>query len=155
MRKIAAMLVALGLTLGLLGAGIGATFTDSNTATANISVGTFALNISAVAPTGGTAVVAADNKSVTITCPLIVSSAAGSCVSAITVTNAGSIPADVSMAITTAPLAPFTSHTGPVASTHLLTGNTLVVNGGLDWPSLDSTVLGHTYSVTYTFSASA
>jgi hypothetical protein len=36
LRKIAGVLVAGGLMVGLLGAGVGATFTDSATATANV-----------------------------------------------------------------------------------------------------------------------
>jgi hypothetical protein len=157
MRKIAATLVALGLTLGLLGAGISATFTDSASATMSVHVGTFSMSISAVAPAGGSAVVSPDGKSVTVTCSDIQSSAAGSCISAITVTNTGSIPMQVGVAVA-GPAAPFTSALGPippVAGPTLAQGETYVVNGGLSWPSLTNAQLGLTYTVVYTFSASA
>ena len=81
LRKVAGLLVAGGLMVGLLGAGVGAQFTDSATATANVAVGTFGMSITAVAPAGGTAVVSLDGKSVTITCSDVVSSAAGHCLS--------------------------------------------------------------------------
>ena len=113
------------------------------------------MTISAVAPAGGTAVVAGDGKSVTITCPDIVSSAAGSCVSAITLTNTGSIPMQPGIAVS-GPVAPFTSNQGPIpaaAGPLMHHGDTYVINGGLDWPILTSAVLGNSYSVTYTFSA--
>ena len=42
LRKVASVLVGLGLVIGLMGAGVGASFTDSATATANITSARFA-----------------------------------------------------------------------------------------------------------------
>jgi len=67
MRKIAATLVALGLTLGLFGAGVSATFTDSASASQQINVGSFAIALHSDTP-GAT--VSADGK--TLTCPVLV-----------------------------------------------------------------------------------
>ena len=157
MRKIAATLVALGLTLGLLGAGVSATFTDNATANMSVHVGTYGFSIAASTPTGGTVVVNNTTKTVTITCADIVSSAAGSCVSAITMTSTGTIPIQIGLAVS-GPVAPFTSHQGPIpaaAAPVMQLNNTYVVNGGLDWPELFNAQLGQTYTVVYTFSASA
>jgi hypothetical protein len=60
--------------------------------------------------------------------------------------------------IRTGPDAPFVSVQGPIptpAGPILSHGDTYVVNGGLAWPDLSNAQLGLSYSVTYTFSASA
>jgi len=67
MRKIAATLVALGLTLGLLGAGVSATFTDSASANQQINVGSFAIGLQSDTPGAS---VSPDGK--TLTCPILV-----------------------------------------------------------------------------------
>jgi hypothetical protein len=144
-----------GLVVGLIGGGVGAAFTDTATAVANINVGTFGMTISAVAPTGGTAVVSLDLHTVTISCPTIQSSAAGSCVSAITITSTGSVPLKFGVAVS-AVTSPFTSAQGPlpmVANPTLTQGQTFVFNGGLVWPELGNAQLGQSYSVTYTITA--
>ena len=76
--------------------------------------------------------------------------------SAITVTNTGSIPMQVGITVA-GPLAPFTSvlHAIPaIAGPTLSHGDDYVVNGGLAWPVLTNEQLGLSYSVTYTFAAS-
>ncbi len=45
LRKIAGLLVASGVTIGLIGGGVGAVFHDQVTARENIDVGTFACKI--------------------------------------------------------------------------------------------------------------
>jgi hypothetical protein len=86
-RKVATTLGVAGLALGLLGAGVGATYTDSATAAQNISVGTFSCRVSATDPH---AVVS--GNSVTINLPPILSSASSNYLMDVTVTNTGTIP---------------------------------------------------------------
>jgi predicted ribosomally synthesized peptide with SipW-like signal peptide len=151
LRKAAGLLVAAGLMLGLIGAGVSATFSDSATAITNISVGTFGVSINAP---GG--VQSADHHSVTVTCPQIVASAASQCSALFTITSTGSIPANISVSVTTAPAAPFTALV-PSLSKPLLSGvgDTATFTGGLAWPELGTAQLGQSYSVTYTVSATA
>lgn len=147
MRKIATLLVALGLTLGLLGAGISATFTDSATANMSVSVGTFNIDLSSSTPG---AVVNGGNVSFTV--PSLQSSAAGSAPFVFTVTSTGSIPALIHVTATT-PAAPFTDALGPVADFTLTQGQAHVFNAGLAWPELFNGDLGKSAAVTYTVSA--
>ncbi|MDP9467685.1 MAG: hypothetical protein M3P32_02935 [Chloroflexota bacterium] len=147
MRKIATLLVALGLTLGLLGAGISATFTDSATGTTTVSVGTFNIDLSSSTPG---AVVTGGNISLTF--PTIQSSAAGSAPLVFTVTSTGSIPALIHVTATT-PVAPFTDRLGSVADFTLTQGQTHVFDAGLSWPELFNGDLGTSAAVTYTVSA--
>jgi hypothetical protein len=147
MRKTAALLVALGLTLGLLGAGISATFTDSATGAMTVSVGTFNIDLSTSTPG---AVVSGGNISFTI--PTLQSSAAGTAPFAFTVTSTGSIPALIHVTATT-PAAPFTDMLGSVADFTLAQGQTQVFDAGLSWPELFNGDLGKSATVTYTVSA--
>ena len=68
LRKLATVLVGLGLVVGLVGAGVSAQFTDSATATSASASARSRSSIDAVAPAGGTAVVVG-HATVTITCP--------------------------------------------------------------------------------------
>jgi predicted ribosomally synthesized peptide with SipW-like signal peptide len=60
LRKIAVLLAAGGLAVGLIGGGVGAQFTDQVQAIQNINVGTFSCIIS----DGGGGTISADQKSV-------------------------------------------------------------------------------------------
>ena len=151
MRKTAAIIAVFALSLGLLGAGLSAQFSDSATATTSIHVGTFAIQI--VAPSDG--VIAADGKSVTYSCPDIQSSVPASCALNFTVKDVGTIAASnvtVTAAIagdgaqfSAVAVAPFT----------LAAGGTHAVAGGISWTELGNGNLGQTVTVTYTISASA
>ncbi len=146
-RKFATLLATAGLSLTLIGAGLGATFTDSATAGVTVQVGTFNIDITSAQ---GTVV----GNTVTFAVPTIQSSAAGSAPFAFTVTSTGSIPALIHVT-TTGPAAPFVDMLGPVADFTLTEGESHVFNGGLDWPELFNGQLGQSYSVTYTIEASA
>jgi len=149
LRKAAGLLVAAGLAVGLIGAGVSAQFTDSAVATTTIHVGTFNIDISSSAP----GVVQVDGTSVTYTCPDIQSSAAGSCSFPFTLTNTGSIPATIAISATV-PASPFTAVAiGPVAP--IAGGAHVDLSGGLQWTELFNANLNQTVSVTYTISASA
>lgn len=65
LRKIAGLLVAFGLVVGLIG-GAGATFLDTATASQQINVGTFGISLDSSTPG---ALVSADGK--TLTCPAV------------------------------------------------------------------------------------
>jgi hypothetical protein len=147
MRKIVTTLVALGLTLGLFGAGISATFTDSATADMSVTVGTFNIDLSTSTPG---AVVNGGNISFTV--PTLQSSAPGSVPFAFTVTSTGSIPALIHVTATT-PTAPFTDMLGTVADFTLTQGQSHVFDAGLSWPELVNDDLGKSATVTYTVSA--
>jgi predicted ribosomally synthesized peptide with SipW-like signal peptide len=72
LRRIASALVAVALGVGLIGAGVSASWTDSATAAANVNVGTFACEITSATPS---AIVSPDRHSVTFTEADIISSA--------------------------------------------------------------------------------
>ena len=145
LRKIAGLVAAFGLTLGLLGSGISATFTDQATAGMTIQVGTFDIDITSAQGT-------VSGSIVTFSAPDIQSSAAGSAPFAFTVTSTGSIPALIHV-ISTSPAAPFTDKLGSVADFTLTQGESHVFKAGLDWPELSNAALGKTVSITYTISA--
>ena len=75
LRKIAGLLAAFGLTVGLIGGGVGAVFQDQVTATEDISVGKVACEITSASPAGSNMVIAPDRKSLTYTPDMITSSA--------------------------------------------------------------------------------
>ena len=157
LRKIAGVLVGLGLVVGMMGAGIGASFVDSASATANIAVGTFGLSITST--TAGAVVVntgTAGNSSVhtvTYDCPTILSSKPGSCPLQLTLTNTGTIPMTVAVAWNTVPV-PFQAI--PMLNSYSLAGGESkpIPQAGIMWgQQLTDANLGQTISITYTFTA--
>ncbi len=145
MRKLATLLVALGLTFGLIGAGVAATFSDSVTATQNIEVGTLACEISHT--TAG--VISSNHKSVTYDAPKILSSAAASAPFTFTVQSTGDIPAKLHVTQTT-PGAPFTSILASPADVVLQQNDTHAYTAGLQWGPLGNDDMGDSASITYT-----
>lgn len=89
---------AAALSIGLLAfaPGVGASFTDGGTATANINVGTLKCNVSTNAAGATTS-----GNSVTFNLPTITSSLPGQETAPVTVTNAGNIPMNVSWNVAT------------------------------------------------------
>ena len=151
LRKIAGLLAAGGLTVGLIGGGVGAVFQDSVTATENINVGTFSCKIVAATPGAASDGIAADGKSLTFTAPTIMSSAPGSAPFTFTVENTGSIP-DV-LTVTTSPdplSAPFSIIGAPFGSVPLATGATHTYSTGVSWTELGTGNLGQHGTVTWT-----
>jgi predicted ribosomally synthesized peptide with SipW-like signal peptide len=145
-RRIAIFLASGGAALALIGTGVAASFTDSATATANIKVGTFGIAISSTTPT---AVIS--GKTVTLNCPDIATSAAGSCALNFTVTNTGTIPASVTV-VATSLSAPFSDmFVNPGAETLGASGFTY--NGGIQWTTLSNANLGQSVTITYTINA--
>jgi hypothetical protein len=150
LRKFASVLVGLGLVVGLMGAGIGASFTDSATATTSIHVGTFNIDISSTAP----GVVTVDGTSVTYTCPDIQSSAAGSCAFPFTITNTGSMAANITVSATT-PASPFSDMLGAVTPFSLAGGAHHDFAAGIQWTELGQSNLNQQVQIVYTIGASA
>jgi hypothetical protein len=144
-RKIVGLFAGFALAVGLIGAGVGAQFTDSVTAKENITVGTFACQI--IQPSSGT--IAADGKSVEYNAPPILSSAPGSDPFSFTVENTGSIPQVLTVS-SSAVSAPFSAMLAPVVPVTLTTGQTQLYNVGLQWTELDNSWLGKSGSITYT-----
>lgn len=146
LRRIAGLLAAFGLTLGLIGGGVGAVFTDTLTATENINVGTFACVINDATPG---AIIAGDRKSVSYTAPTINSSAAGNAPFFFEVSNAGSIAANLT--VSTSPVsAPFSIIGAPFAAVPLPVAGTHTYNTGVSWGALTNANLGTSGSVTWT-----
>jgi predicted ribosomally synthesized peptide with SipW-like signal peptide len=145
-RKIAATLGVAGLTLGLLGAGVGAAFTDSATAVQNIKVGTFQCQISSTTPN---AVVSTDKHSVTYNAADIMTSAAGTSPFSFTVSSMGTIPVLVHVTQTT-PVTPFTSLLAAPADVTLAAFASTTYAAGLQWPVLGSADLGKAVTISYT-----
>ncbi len=157
LRKIAGLLAASGLTLGLIGGGVGAVFEDEVTATQKITVGTFGCEITSAAPPGPEMVIAPDGKSVTYT-PATITSSAASAVGLkfdFTVKNTGTIPATFTVqspgtqGSQFATYAPAASGPNPVAP-----GASITYTGaGVTWDDLTSEE-GKTYSFTWTVDCS-
>lgn len=151
LRKVAGLLMAFGLVVGLVGAGVGANFTDSASAVANISVGTFGIAVSAP---GG--VVTNSGHTVTLTCATIQSSAAGSCPIDFTVTTTGTIPATVTVSSSDGFVAPWSDmFVNPGVQTIVGSGGTYTYHGGIKWTELSNADLNTAHTVTYTISATA
>jgi predicted ribosomally synthesized peptide with SipW-like signal peptide len=148
LRKTAALLAAAGLTAGLVGAGVSASWTDSATAAGTFTVGTLHCAVSSTDPS---AVVS--GNSVTITAPPITSSAAGNYLTSMTITNTGSITEVVSWTEATSGTLPANrwQPTGPMgyatgAGSDLLSTNLTLAGGashtyangiGFQWANAD------------------
>jgi hypothetical protein len=144
LRKTAVLLMAFGLTLGLIGTGLGASFTDEVTATENISVGTFGCEIDLIGDG------LPPSSSITYNAPEIASSAAGNAPFTFTVTNVGSIPQQLTITddgpdgkFSAMPLTP----ASPVV---LGASGAQVFDTGIEWTELDNADLGTTGSITWT-----
>jgi len=159
LRKIAGLLVAGGLVIGLIGGGVGAAFTGGVTAAENVQVGSFGCTISNT--TAGT--ISTDGTSVTYGTPadplVITSSAAGDREFAFTVKSTGTMPLtlNVTQAVTgTAPAGVFVPvlPAPPDVTLSPVLGLTHAYMGGLKWGELDGASLGKTASITYTIACS-
>jgi predicted ribosomally synthesized peptide with SipW-like signal peptide len=138
--------MAFGLTVGLIGGGVGAAFTDQVTAAQNISVGTFQCQITST--TAGT--IASGGKSLSFTAPDIMSDVAGSAPFAFVVTNKGSIPAVLQVS-QNGVASPFSSLlVAPVPAVTLAANGTQTYNAGLQWGALTNANLGQNVAITYT-----
>jgi hypothetical protein len=146
LRKLAGLAAGFALAVGLIGAGVGAVFTDSVAAKQNINVGTFSCVIS----DGGGGVISDGGHTVTYSDFTIMSSAPGSDPFHFTVKNTGSI-ADV-LTVTPSGLGdPAFSVIGdPFAPVSLASGDTHLYNTGVQWTVLSNTNLGEKGSVTLT-----
>jgi hypothetical protein len=147
-RRFAAILAVLALTVGLVGAGISASYSDSATAIQNIAVGTFGCDIDTDVE-GAVVINDNDVSSVTFTAPEIQSSAASSIAFPFTVNSFGSIPLTVQVTMTT-PVAPFTSTLVAPADVYLNQNESHLYAGGLQWPMLVNADLNKTATITYT-----
>jgi predicted ribosomally synthesized peptide with SipW-like signal peptide len=151
LRKLAGLAAGFALAVGLIGAGVSASFTDSVKAQENINVGTFQCKIVAATPSGASDGIAVDGKSVTYTAPTIESSAPGSAPFSFTVQNTGSI-ADVLTVATSPVSAPWSIINAPFVPVPLAAGASHVYNTGVSWTELDNSNLGQSGTVTWTVS---
>lgn len=147
-RKVAMLAALAALALLLAGAGLRAAFTDSATATQNVSVGTFNIDVTAPAP----AVVDLAAGTVTLDSGTLLSSAAGSRPFAFTVTSTGSIPVSVTVAASALP-APFSDLLTDVGPVLLAQNESHVFNGGIAWTELGNPNIGQNVSIVYTITA--
>ena len=146
LRKVAGLLVAFGLAAGLIGAGVGAQFTDQVKANENISVGTFSCKI--VQQSDG--VIAPDGKSVEYTAPSPTNSAPGSAPFSFTVQNTGDITQvlQVSMSPVGSPFSSILA--APVPDVILTANATHTYSAGLQWGELTNANLNTSGSIIYT-----
>jgi hypothetical protein len=145
LRKIAVLLAAGGLAVGLIGGGVGAQFTDSVKAIQNINVGTFSCVIS----DGGGGTISADQHSVTYD-PYTIMSSTGSELLHFTVQNTGSIPDTLTVTSPAVTNPPFSIVGDPFAAVNLAPSATHLYNTGVQWTNLDNSWLGHSYPLTWT-----
>ena len=154
LRKIAGLLAGFALAVGLIGAGVSASFTDSVTAQQNINVGTFSCGIT-TASTGAT--FGAVDKlgyahSVSYTAPTIGKSDAGQAPFSFTVQNTGSIPDVLTVATSAVTTPPWSIIGAPFAPVALAAGASHPYNTGVSWTTLDNSNLGTSGTVTWTVS---
>ncbi|MFZ0128134.1 MAG: hypothetical protein WB808_13120 [Candidatus Dormiibacterota bacterium] len=161
LRRWGVGLSALG-ALALIGAGVGASYSDSGTATETQHVGTFACTLTSTDPN---AVISPDGHSVTVTQGPILSSASSSFpYSNFTIHNSGTIPTFVSWNVTTSGTIVWepVGRIGYTAGTPSNAGNTapasvLLASGaaqtytnvGFSWATLINADLGTSGSVSY------
>ncbi len=155
-KTAAVMLAAGGLGVGLIGSGVRASFTDTGSATANVAVGTFGISLSSSTPSAvvvNTGTAGSDTHTVTLTCPTIQASTAGSCPLDFKVTNTGSMPATVTVASSDGFSSPWSDNfTNPGPQT-IAAGGNYDYTGGIKWTALSDADLGSSHSVTYTITA--
>ena len=157
-RTILALAVG-GAALGLIGAGVGASFTSGSSATENIHVGTLQVVINSVKapslPPGCSAVISTDGSSLTVTCPTLNSSAAGTASFSFELKNTGTMDASsVAIVVSNPGVANFSATPAP-PSFPLAVGALHSVGAGLTWTTLDNNDMGANVSVTYTITANA
>jgi hypothetical protein len=139
-----------GVSLALIGAGLGASFTDAGAVDETAEVGTFGIELSSLTPG---AVVSADKHTVTFTTPMLLSSAAGEAALRFSVTATGSIPATIAITQSGLPQ-PFASLLAdPVPEILLHLGESHVYDAGIAWTELGNGNLGQTASITYAVDA--
>jgi predicted ribosomally synthesized peptide with SipW-like signal peptide len=146
LRKVAGLLGAFVLSIGLLGGGVSAAFTDQVTAVQNVNIGTFACQITN--STAGT--IAPDGKSLDYVVPGEIGVyTPSSAPLSFTVANMGTIP--VSLTVTAWGLeAPFSSILAtPTAPVTVAAGGTQVYDAGIQWTELGNADLGKTASIHY------
>jgi hypothetical protein len=148
-RKIPAGVAGLAAAATLIGLGAGAAFTDSATATHNISVGNFGCAISSTTPG-----IVPGPKAITLNTGPLMSSVAGTAPLAFTVTSTGNIPVRLHIA-QTVPAAPFSSLLAAPADLTLNPATpTATYAAGLQWSELGMLDLGKVTSITYTATCS-
>jgi hypothetical protein len=149
LRKIAALLAAGGLAVGLLGSGVGASFFDQVQAIQDVQVGTFGCEVSST--TSGASLgnyVNGHPHSVSITTDI--QSSTGSAPFDFTVTSIGSIPVAISV-VQPALSGPWSSLlTDPGTKFLTSLGDSYTYNAGLAWAGLTNSDLGTTGSATWT-----
>ena len=149
-----------GAALALIGTGVASSFTDSATASENISVGTLGLQITS--PTAGAVVTntgtlpGATVHTVTYTAPTIELSAPGSAPLDFTITNTGTMAFTFSISSSDNMKDGFLDILGSPGPFTLAPGVSQSFNAGLQWyGELTNASLGNTYSITYTITATA
>ena len=146
LRKTAGLLAAFGLTVGLIGGGVGATWTDQVTANQVLNIAPFSCAITAENGVGIT-----PTHSITYTVPAIAHSAAGSAPFTFTVTNSGGVAMDLAV-VAPAPFAPFaiTPLTWDLSATNVASGASRVASTGVSWTDLTGYAGTGPYTFTWT-----
>ncbi len=148
-----------GAALALIGTGVASSFTDSATASENISVGT--LGITVTSDTQGAIVTNTGTlpgvtvHTVTFTAPTIESSAPGTAPLDLTITNTGTMDATISIVSSDQMQDGFTDNYGSHSFALPHSGTPASIVAGLSWSALNNVSLGKTYSITYTITATA
>ena len=149
-----------GAALALIGTGVASSFTDSATASENISVGTLGITITSSTPTAQVAntgtLPGVTVHTVTYIAPTIESSAPGSAHLQFTVNNTGTMDVTVSVSSSDQMQDGFTDVLGSPQGIPIAAGGHHDFDAGLQWLSgLTNASLGKTYSITYTITATA
>jgi hypothetical protein len=153
LKKIVGLLAGFALAVGLIGAGVGAVFTDSVTAKENNNVGTFSCGITTASAgaTYGAIDALGYAHSVSYTAPTIESSIAGTAPFFFTVKNTGSI-ADVLTVATSGVSGQWSIIGAPFTAVPLAAGASTTYNTGVQWTELNNSNLGQTGTATWTVS---
>lgn len=141
-----------GLSLGLIGSGVGANFVKAVTGNANISVGNLDCQLSP-GPNASGVTISNDGHTATIDLAQIESSAPGSSTEPVVLTNTGTMPLYVNWETATSGSI---FNSGAVSAHQVPEGVGLQANAahtydlGFDWTALSNADLGTSGTVTYT-----
>src|ERR1035437_433557 len=143
-RKIAGLAAGFALTVGLIGAGVGAQFTGQVSAQQNVNVGTFGCKITD--HSAGT--LSNSDSSLYYDAADTTSSVPGTRPLSFTVVSTGTIPVVLNIAATpvTAPFVDLLAPTGPMT---LTTGESQAYTAGISWTELNNSNLGQSASIAY------
>ena len=152
LRKTVGLLAGFALAVGLIGAGVSASFTDSVSAVQHINVGTFGCAISSTSP-GASLGAYVNGYAHSVSYSTAITSSTGTAPFNFTVTSTGTIPVQVTVTqpALSAPWSSLLVDPGPQNLTAAgNAGDSYLYNAGIAWAGLTNADLGTSGAATWT-----